>query len=182
MFKKISFVFLMLLSASTLFSCSNKSNVTETKEFPYETKPYYGNLTGDYNLDFNDMNNYVIDYLNSEAMPFFFVKSNKDGILSGDNDKKLITITCTCTNGTTVHDLDLFLSMALNGIGYNASEQDSRFVKPSVGQDGSFTDFGTVFNVYNLKIDAKDESGNVLRDDYINATERIPIDPKYIKE
>ncbi len=138
--------------------------------------------TGDYELDFVDMNNYVIEYLNSESMPFFFVKSNKDGVLSGDNEKKLITVTCTCTKGTTVNDVNLFLSMLLNGIGFNAAEQDYRFKNPTVGSDGSFTDFGTVFNIYDLKIDAKDEDGNILRDDYIKATGRIPIDPRYIKE
>ena len=96
--------------------------------------------------------------------------------------KKLITVTCVCTKGTTVNDVDLFLSMLLNGIGFNAAEQDYRFKNPTVGSDGSYTDFGTVFNIYNLKIDAKDEDGKVLRDDYIKATERIPIDPRYIKE
>ncbi len=181
MFKKTSSIFLLLFIIISLFACKRK-NIDETKEFPYETAPYYGLSTEDYSLDFTDMNNYVIDYLNSENMPFFFVKSNSEGILSGDNEKKLITITCLCTKGTTVHDVDLFLSMALNGIGFNAAEQDIRFKKPTVDADGTFTDFGTVFNIYNLKIDAKTEDGEVLRDEYINATDRIPIEPRYIKE
>ena len=181
MLKKISSVFLLLFIIASLFACK-KTDINETREFPFETAPYYGVSNEDYNLDFTDMNNYVIEYLNSESMPFFFVKSNKDGILSGENDKKLITITCTCARGTTVNDVDLFLSMVLNGIGFNASEQDYRFKNPTVGSDGSYTDFGTVFNTYDLKIDAKDEDGKVLRDDYIKATERIPIDPRYIKE
>ena len=181
MFKKFSFIFLLLLCAVTLFSC-NKSDVATTKEFPYETKPFYDKLTDDYKLDFVDMNNYVIEHLNSDFMPFFFVKSNKDGILSGDNEAKLIIVNCVCTKGTTVNDVNLFLSMVLNGIGFNAAEQDYRFKVPTASSDGSFTDFGTVFNVYNLKIDAKDEDGNVLRNDYIKATERIPIEPRYIKE
>ncbi len=181
MFKRTSSIFLLLIMLLSLFACK-KANIDETREFPYETAPYYGVPSEDYNLDFNDMNNYVIDYLNSENMPFFFVKSNKDGILSGDNEKKLITITCECTKGTTVHDLDLFLSMALNGIGFNAAEQDNRFKRPTVDSTGTFTDFGSVFNVYSLKIDAKNEDGEVLRNDLINATERIPIEPRYIKE
>lgn len=182
MFKRTSLIFLLLLILVSLFACKGRKSIDQTKEFPYETAPYYGVPTEDYNLDFNDMNNYVIDYLNSENMPFFFVKSNADGILSGDNEKKVITLTCTCEKGTTVHDVDLFLSMALNGIGFNAAEQDSRFKKPTIDSDGVFTDFGTVFNVYNLKIDAKNEDGEVLRDEYINATDRIPIEPRYIKE
>ncbi len=181
MFKKTSSVFLLLFIIVSLFACK-KTDINETREFPYETAPYYGVPSEDYNLDFTDMNNYVIDYLNSENMPFFFVKSNKDGILTGDNEKKLITITLVCAKGTTVHDLDLFLSMALNGIGFNAAEQDSRFKRPTVDSDGAFTDFGNVFNVYSLKIDAKTDDGEVLRDDYINATDRIPIEPRYIKE
>ena len=181
MFKKLSFVFLLLLSSFLFISCKNNNIIDESLIYGTRT-PDLSIPTGDYELDFVDMNNYVIEYLNSEFMPFFFVKSNKDGLLSGDNEKKLITITCVCTKGTTVNDVDLFLSMLLNGIGFNSAEQDYRFKNPTVGPDGSYTDFGTVFNIYDLKIDAKDEDGKVLHDDYIKATERIPIDPRYIKE
>ena len=87
MLKKISSVFLLLFIIASLFACK-KTDINETREFPFETAPYYGVSNEDYNLDFTDMNNYVIEYLNSEFMPFFFVKSNKDGLLSGDNEKK----------------------------------------------------------------------------------------------
>lgn len=181
MFKKFSFIFLLLLSSLLFVSCKNSNKIDEALMHGTRT-PDFDLSTGDYNLDFVDMNNYVIEHLNSDFMPFFFVKSNKDGVLTGDNEKKLITVTCVCTNGTTVNDVNLFLSMVLNGIGFNAAEQDYRFKGPTATGDGTFTDFGTVFNVYNLKIDAKDENGKVLRDDYIKATERIPIEPRYIKE
>lgn len=181
MFKKFSFIFLLLLISSMFISCKNNRKIDESLMYGTRT-PDLEVKTGDYNLDFVDMNNYVIEYLNSEVMPFFFVKSNQDGILSGDNEKKLITVSCVCQKGTLVNDVDLFLSMVLNGIGFNASEQDYRFKSPTVGTDGAFMDFGTVFNVYDLKIDAKDEEGAILRDDYIKATQKIPIDSRYIKE
>ena len=181
MFKKFSCLFLMLIICCLFLSCKNKNAIDDSLLYGTR-KPDLELPTGDYQLDFVDMNNYVIEYLNSEVMPFFFVKSNQDGILSGDNDKKLITVSCVCAKGTTVNDVDLFLSMVLNGIGFNAAEQDYRFKNPTVGTDGSYVDFGTVFNVYDLKIDAKDENGTVLRNDLIKATERIPIDPRFIKE
>lgn len=181
MLKRFSCVFFVLILCCLFASCMGKNGIDESLLYGTRT-PDLSLPTGEYQLDFVDMNNYVIEYLNSEVMPFFFVKSNQDGILSGDNDKKLITVSCICAKGTTVNDVDLFLSMVLNGIGFNAAEQDYRFKNPAVGTDGSYVDFGSVFNVYSLKLDAKDEDGNVLRDEYINATERIPIDPRYIKE
>ena len=180
MFKKFSISFLMLISIILTVSCKAKKSFID-QPFPYATRPDLTYMKGDYNLDFNDMNAYVIDYLKSDVLPFFFVKDNKDGLLKGDNNTKTITIFCSCMNGTTVNDLDLFLSMALLGVAYNAAEQDLRFKSPN-SSDGHYTDFGNVFNVYNLKIEAVDESGNVIRNDYIKATDRLPdsIKPEYI--
>lgn len=178
MFKKFSSVFLLLLIGLTLISCKPRKDYSNLKN---ATPPDVSYMKGDYELDFNDMNSYVIDYLQSETMPFFFIKNNKNGVLKGDNNTKTIELFCTCLNGTSQNDLDLFISMALLGIAYNASEQDFRF-KPPKSNDGFYVDFGNVFNVYNLKIDAKDESGNVIRNDFIQATNRMPdgIRPEYI--
>ena len=180
MFKKFSISFLLLISMILTISCKAKKAVNN-QPFPFATKPELNYISGAYNLDFNDMNAYVIDYLRSDVLPFFFVKDNKDGVLKGDNSTKTITVFCTCMNGTTKNDLDLFLSMALLGISYNASEQDFRFKAPN-SKDGHYTDFGNVFNVYNLKIEAVDESGNIIRNELINATDRMPdsIKPEYI--
>lgn len=178
MLKRLSlFILLFLMSIVLLCSCKKKTDYSKiTAE-----KPDMSLKTGDYNLDFIAMHNSVIDYLTSEATPFFFVKDNSFDI-SGSNEEKLITVKCTCMTNTTVQDLDLFLSMVLNGIGINASEQDYRFKKPSTDSEGTYIDFGTVFDTYSLKIYSDLEDKSVLRDVTIKHGQRIPIDPKYIKE
>lgn len=178
MLKRLSLFFLvLLLSLTSLVSCKKK---TDYSKFVVE-KPDLSLKTGDYNLDFNVMHNFVIDYLSSEFMPFFFVKNGTFDI-SGDNDTKEISIKCTCINETVVSDLDLFLSMVLNGIAINANEQDYRFKKPSVLSDGSYGDYGTVFDVYGLKIYADRDDKTILRNNSFKPGETIPIDPRYIKE
>lgn len=178
MVKKFSLFFVLLISLSMLFSCKHEKDYSKYK---VATPPDMNYMQGDYDLNFDDMNTYVIEYLQSDNMPFFFVKNNKDGVLKGDNKTKTITLFCTCINNTRTIDVDLFISMALLGVAYNAAEQDFRFKQPS-SSDGHYIDFGNVFNVYNLKIEAKDESGNILRDDFIRATDRMPdtIRPEYI--
>lgn len=178
MLKKFSlFILLLIISALSLFSCKKGIDYSKISS----EKPDQSLQTGDYNLDFVIMHNYVIDYLSSEFMPFFFVKNNSFDI-SGDNEKKIITVKCTCINGTVVSDADLFLSMVLNGIALNAAEQDYRFKKPSISSDGTYQDFGNVFDTYDLKIYVDVEDGTILRDETYKAKETIPINPKYIKE
>ena len=72
--------------------------------------------------------------------------------------------------------------MALNGIALNAAEQDYRFKSPNVDNEGTYLDFGTVFNVYSLQINATCDDGTVLMDKVFKAGEKITIDPRYIKE
>lgn len=175
--RTFSFVLLLLLMTSML-SCGGKSkdysNLANV-EPPKTEKP-----SGEYNLDFISMHNSVIDYVAESGLPFFFVKEGQFDI-SGDNEKKYIKLTCECIKGTTIEDLDLFLSITLNGIGLNASEQDYRFKAPSV-KDGTYVDFGTVFNTYGVQIDAKVEDGTVLRNIKVEPGQRIPVDPRYILE
>ena len=180
MFKKFSIIFLLLICIVFTISCRQKRTFTN-QPFPFATQPELNYIKEDYDLDFNDMNAYVIDYLRSDVLPFFFVKDNKNGLLKGDNLSKTITFFCTCMNGTTVNDLDLFLSMALIGMSYNAAEQDFRFKAPN-SNNSHYTDFGNLFNVYDLKIEAVDESGNIIRNELIKATDRMPegIKPEYI--
>ena len=178
MLKRLSLFFLMLIIAITsLVSCKKKTDYSKL----VVEKPDQSLRTGDYDLDFTAMHNSVIDYLSSEFMPFFFVKNGSFDI-SGDNSTKVITVKCTCMNGTVVTDLDLFLSMVLNGIAINANEQDYRFKKPSVLEDGSYGDYGNVFDVYGLNIYADLEDKSILRDNSFKPGETIPIDPRYIKE
>ena len=178
MLKRFSLLVLMLLIAITsLSSCKKDIDYSKLSA----EKPNQELKTDAYDLDFVVMHNYVIDYLSSEVMPFFYVKDNSFDI-SGDNANKTITVKCTCVNGTTVEDLDLFLSMVLNGIALNAAEQDFRFKNPTVSKDGTYMDFGCVFDTYTLKIDAKLEDNTVLRNYTFKPGEKITIDPRYIKE
>ena len=96
--------------------------------------------------------------------------------------KKTISVSCICLDGTTIHDLDLFLSMVLNAIGINASEQDFRFAPPKTDSDGTYLDFGGVFNTYTLIIDTKTENNQVLRNHTIRPGSKIPVESKYIME
>lgn len=177
--KKKSFL-LVIFCIFTLFlftSCKKEEN-----EIIYSNdKPNIEISKENPNLDFTEMHNFVIDSITSQETPFFYIEEGKFDI-SGDNDKKVIKITCTCMEGTTVNDLDLFLSLVLNYIGANAAEQDFRFKNPSMDSEGSYTDFGTVFSMYDLQIDSKDTKGNVIRNDYIKAGDIIPIESRIWSE
>ena len=135
-------------------------------------------------LDFygdDEMHNYVINSIQNEYTPFFFVKEGKFDI-SGDNAKRIIDIKCTCMNGTTEQDVALFFSMVLNFAGSNAHEQDYRFDAPKTDSEGTYINFGTLFNYFNLKLYADDESGNVIVNYNVKPGGKIPVEPRYIKE
>ena len=177
MLKRLSLFVLLLSLVFSLFSCKKSIDYSKISV----EKPNQELKTDAFDLDFVVMHNFVIDYITSEVTPFFFVKDNSFDI-SGDNEKKNITITCTCLNGTTVQDLDLFLSMVLNGVAMNAAEQDYRFKTPSTDSEGTYIDFGNVFETYELKIHAELENKTVLRDNTFRPGSKISIDPRYIKE
>ena len=177
MFKKFSSVFFVLLLAFCLFACSSKDEIDYSK-LKVE-KPNQDLLTADYELDFEVMHNSVIDYITNESMPFFFVKNNEFEI-SGSNEEKVINVNCKCIDGTTYNDLELFLSMVLNGIGINAAEQDFRFKVPTESADGYYTDFGSVFDYYDVKLFSDTDDGTVLINLLVKAGYQIPIDPRYI--
>lgn len=171
-------VFLLLFCVSiTLLACKKEVN----PKFEPGTMPDIAKATGDYNLDFAAMHNFVIDSISADYNPFFFIK---DGCfdISGDNKNRVITVTCTCQNGTLRDDVDLFLSLVLNYIGFNAAEQDFRFANPRTDNEGSYLDFGTIFNTFDLVIKATTESGEVLHDDYIKKGNKIPVESRYWSE
>ena len=79
MFKKLSLFILLLLLAFSVFACKKGIDYSKISG----EKPNQELKTGDYDLDFVVMHNFVIDYITSEVMPFFFVKDNSFDI-SGD--------------------------------------------------------------------------------------------------
>ncbi len=179
MFRKNILLFVMLLTCISLVSCRNKE--TDYSNMAFEAPAVNENAGSEYNLDFIRMHNFVIDSLQSEVTPFFYIVEGKFDV-DGNNQDKLIEVKCVCQNGCVESDVDLFFTYVLNYIGINAAEQDYRFKAPSTDSDGTYTDFGTVFDVYNLKLYSETESGEVLHDIYVKAGDTIPIDPRYIKE
>ena len=179
--KKIYFCLMVVVFVVlSLMGCSKKEQQKYTNPAfnPLDYEP-----TGEYNLDFVSLHNFVIDSMMEEDTPFFFIKNGTVDI-SGTNDPRVITLTCECLKKTTVEDLDLFLSMAIRLIGQGAHIQDSRFEMP-VEAENTYQDFGTVFNYYDLKLncvledDQDGKKGAVLRDNYIPAGKQIPVNPRY---
>lgn len=171
-------VFLLVFCMSILLFSCKKADITD---YSSGIAPSIEKSKGEIGLDFVEMHNYVIDSISEQYTPFFFIKDGQFDI-SGDNQNKLIIVSCTCLDGTTVNDVDLFFSLVLQYIGFNAAEQDFRYVKPSTDETGTFIDFGTVFNTYDLRIKSQTESGSVLRDDYVKKGTKIPIDSRYWSE
>ncbi len=174
--KKI--LFMLIISCLFLQSCKKTIDYSKLEVDSPDEKVINSNS---YNLNFVSMHNFVIDSLQSELTPFFYIVEGGFDI-DGDNDKRIIEVKCKCMDGCVKDDVDLFFSMVLNYIGIDASIQDYRFKAPTVLEDGSYNDFGTVFDIYSLKLYAVTESGQVLRNDTIKNGEKIPIDPRYIKE
>lgn len=166
----------LILMATLLMSCGKKKEENYSK-LPPDTKL----ITGEYNLDFVTMHNYVVDELQSELTPFFYIKNGSFDI-SGDNEKKSIEVSCKCMDGCVENDVDLFFSMVLNLMSFSAAEQDYRFKAPSVDNSGAYIDYGTVFNVYDLKLYAETESGKVLKNLIVTHGYKIPIESRFIEE
>ena len=182
--KRICYNLMVIVVSILLLSfvgCEKKETMPKYEKSAFNPLEY--EPTGEYNLDFVSLHNFVIDSMMEEETPFFFIKNGTVDI-SGTNNPKVITLTCECIKKTTVEDLDLFLSMAIRLIGQGAHIQDSRFKMPTEA-DNTYQDFGTVFNYYDLKLDCvleKDENGTngkVLRNNYIKAGQKIPIDSRY---
>ena len=174
-------LFSLLCAISILLTNCRMKDSIDYSSLKDQEPPVLETLSSNYNLNFTYMHNYVIDTLTENFTPFFYIKDNSF-FVDGDNEKKTISVSCICLDGTTIHDLDLFLSMVLNAIGINASEQDFRFAPPKTDNDGTYLDFGGVFNTYTLIIDTKTENNQVLRNHTIRPGSKIPVESKYIME
>ncbi len=174
---KKSLTFGLLLLCLFLVSCKNQVDYSKSSIEP----PDLSTSDADYKLDFIVMHNYVIESIQSEVTPFFYILKNEFDI-DGNNEEKIIEVKCKCMDGCVKNDIDLFFSMVLNYIAINAAEQDYRFKTPSVSNDGTYLDYGNVFETYSLKLYAETESGEIIYDTIIKNGDNIPIDPRYIKE
>lgn len=168
-------IFVLFLLSCLLFSCKRADDYSQINA----RDPRFDIAPQNYKLDFTEMHNFVIESLQSEVTPFFYIVNGKFDI-SGDNDKKEIVVKCTCLERCVLQDVDLFFSYVLNLISINAAEQDSKFRAPSFDDEGTYLDFGSLFDTYSVRLFADKESGSVLRDTYVKNGEKIPIDPRYI--
>lgn len=177
--KNKSFLVFLLVFCMSFFSFACKKE--EVREYRNVEAPNMQKMEGEAGLDFINMHNYVIDNMSQQYTPFFYIKNGEFDI-SGDNEKKLISVSCKCMNGTLKSDVDLFFSLVLQFIGYNAAEQDFRFKAPSIDNTGAYTDFGTVFDTYSLELYAENDDGTILYNNIYKNGTNIPIEPRYWSE
>lgn len=130
------------------------------------------------NINFVMVHNDVLTSMLKEDTPFFYIKDNSFDI-SGSNDPNVIYITADTLEGTTKADIDLFLSMALTYIGFACSEQNNKYKTPSIDETGTYLDFGSVYDEYDLSIKITIEGKDYLVNEYIKAGKKIPVDSRY---
>ena len=176
--KALKIVITFMLLVSMLSGCIKPRVVRD-----YSGKPPMQTIDiDDANLNFTILHNYVIDNILSQMTPFFYIKDNSFEISGVNGDYKTIKIAAVCDDGTTRHDLDLFLSLVLYYIGEGAAAQYDVFRVPNVDSEGTHLDFGSVFKEYNLEFDITFADGKVLLKEVIDAGDDIPVDPRYWSE
>ena len=125
----------------------------------------------EYVLDFDQLNNDVIDTLQEKGM-FEFVK---DLDISGDNDKKEIVLKADITENVSEIAIEYFLTEATKAIVDAASTQDFRITMYSE------EDFGNLFEkyAYKYKVTCGEE---VKVDETIAIGGSVPFDPSLTLE
>ena len=120
-----------------------------------------------YEMDFDQLNDDVIDSFSKTHVVFPFVKSME---ISGDNDTKNIEVDIDIQEGVADYAVQVLLSDVTKKIDYNAYVQDFRIKKPDD------TQFGSVYDIYSYtyKVTCGDTT---LYDTTIDAGESIPLDP-----
>lgn len=120
-----------------------------------------------YEMDFDQLNDDVIDSFSKTHVVFPFVKSME---ISGKNDTKNIEVDIDIQEGVADDAVQVLLSDVTKKIDNNAYIQDFRIKKPDD------TQFGSVYDIYSYtyKVTCGDTT---LYDTTINAGESIPLDP-----
>ena len=120
-----------------------------------------------YDMDFNQLNDDVIDSFSKTHVIFPFVKSME---ISGNNDTKNIEVDIDIQEGVADEAVQVLLSDVTKKIDNNAYIQDFRIKK------ADDTQFGSVYDIYSYtyKVTCGD---TILFDTTINAGESIPLDP-----
>ena len=120
-----------------------------------------------YEMDFDQLNDDVIDSFSKTHVVFPFVKSMD---ISGDNSAKNITVTIDIQSGVADNAVQVLLSDVTKKIDNNAYIQDFRIKK------ADDTQFGSVYDIYSYtyKVTCDGES---LYDETIQPGDEIPLDP-----
>lgn len=120
-----------------------------------------------YDMDFDQLNDDVIDSFSKTHVVFPFVKSMD---ISGDNSAKNITVTIDIQSGVADHAVQVLLSDVTKKIDNNAYIQDFRIKK------ADDTQFGSIYDIYSYtyKVTCDGES---LYDETIQPGDKIPLDP-----
>lgn len=120
-----------------------------------------------YEMDFDQLNDDVIDSFSKTHVVFPFVKSME---ISGNNDTKNIEVDIDIQEGVADEAVQVLLSDVTKKIDNNAYIQDFRIKK------ADDTQFGSVYDIYSYTYKVTC-GGTTLFDTTINAGESIPLDP-----
>lgn len=152
----------LMCAMMVLSGCSKKRYVS-----PLET-PSMTEASEDaaYEFDFDQMNNDVIDSLQSEGI-YSFVK---DLAVYGDNDKKEISLEIAIDDNVSYDAVELLLTDATKAIVDEAHTQDFRI------DNWDDSGFGNLFDLYSFKykVTCGEET---VRQEEIAAGESVPFDP-----
>lgn len=120
-----------------------------------------------YEMDFDQLNDDVIDGFSKTHVVFPFVKSME---ISGDNDAKTITATIDIQPDVDDYAVQVLLSDVTKKIDNNAYIQDFRI------KQADDTQFGSVYDIYSYTYKVTC-GGETLYDQTIQPGTKIPLDP-----
>ena len=120
-----------------------------------------------YEMDFDQLNDDVIDGFSKTHVVFPFVKSME---IDGDNDTKTITATIDIQPNVDDYAVQVLLSDVTKKIDNNAYIQDFRI------KQADDTQFGSVYDIYSYTYKVTCD-GETLYDETIQPGTEIPLDP-----
>lgn len=120
-----------------------------------------------YDMDFDQLNDDVIDSFSKTHVVFPFVKSME---ISGNNDTKNIEVDIDIQEGVADEAVQVLLSDVTKKIDNNAYIQDFRIKK------ADDTQFGSVYDIYSYTYKVTCD-GETLYDETIQQGSEIPLDP-----
>lgn len=160
--KKLMILGVAVLAALSVTACK------PTYEVPVDD-PVMTTAPADapYEMDFDQLNDDVIDSFSKTHVVFPFVKSME---ISGDNDAKSIEVDIDIQEGVDDYAVQVLLSDVTKKIDNNAYIQDFRIKQADDSQ------FGSVYDIYSYTYKVTCD-GETLYDETIQPGTEIPLDP-----